>query len=131
VKKQTRTALVVEDDAHNLLAISTLLKELEIDFKRNTTGSEVLKQAHIMYPDLDFILLDMDLPEGDPFLIYEALRSDPRLENIPVIAIVDNHLVVSLQSRIEQKHFAGVAAKPLTPQALQNLINTVLNGLDS
>lgn len=125
--KSTKTALVVEDDAHNLVAISTLLRELNIAYKRNTTGAQVLQQAHAMYPDLDFILLDMDLPEGDPFLIYEALRSDPRLENIPVIAIMDNHLLVSLKNRVEQKHFAGVAAKPLSSQTLQNLLNTILS----
>ncbi|HLV36261.1 MAG TPA: response regulator, partial [Spirillospora sp.] len=71
---EDKQALIVEDDAHHLLALSSLLSDFNITYKRNTTGANVLSQARRLQPD--FILLDLDLPDDDPFAIYEKLRAD-------------------------------------------------------
>jgi CheY-like chemotaxis protein len=88
----------------------------------------VLQQARRLLPD--FVLLDMDLPDGDPFLIRAALRSDPELSKVPIIAIVDSRLMENLRLDIEQNSFAGCLPKPVAHQDFEELLRDVLNNDD-
>lgn len=83
--------LVVEDDAHSLFAISLILRDLGIHFKRNTTGAKTVQQLMAMEPLPDFVLLDLDLPGADAFSILRKLTTDPKTKHIPIIAIGDNN----------------------------------------
>jgi CheY-like chemotaxis protein len=121
-----KQALIVEDDAHNLLALGSLLKGLNIHFKRNTTGADVLQQARRVRPD--FILLDMDLPYGDPFSIYTKLCQDRDLKNVPVIAIGDSQLLDELKPRILKYGFADALTKPIDPRALEDSLKKIFKG---
>jgi CheY-like chemotaxis protein len=123
---EDKQALIVEDDAHNLLALGSLLKGLKIHYKRNTTGADVLQQAQRVRPD--FILLDMDLPYGDPFAIYARLRKDSDLKDVPVIAIGESRLLKEFQPRILKSGFAGYLAKPIAPRALEDLLKMIFRG---
>ena len=120
---EDKQALVVEDDAHNLLALGSLLRDFKIQFKRNTTGANVLQQARKHRPD--FILLDMDLPSGDPFAIRERLRDDRDLRDVPIIAIGDSRVIKDLLPRIHASGFAGYLAKPIPQQCLEDVLRTV------
>lgn len=122
---ETTRALVVEDDAHSLVAIASILRALRIDYKRNTSGARVIEQALATNPD--FILLDMDLPDGDPFVIYDAIRTCPRLKNVPVIAIGENDVLTRLMPRVENSQFAGVMTKPLVQKNLDSLLHALLH----
>jgi two-component system cell cycle response regulator DivK len=119
-----KLALVVEDDALNLVAISSLLNRMRIRYKRNTTGAQVVQQAQYMNPD--FILLDMDLPDGDPFMICEAIHADPSLRHIPVIATGDESVLFKSLPRIRASQFAGYIPKPVCQKDLDGLLHSVL-----
>ena len=122
---ENKTALIIEDDAHSLMALGSILGNMSIRYKRNTTGAEVLQQARRLQPD--FILLDMDLPHGDPFLILAALRTDTDLNAVPVIAMGDHHLINHLMPRIRQDSFTGYIPKPFAYQDFENLLKSVLD----
>jgi CheY-like chemotaxis protein len=119
-----KLALVIEDDALNLLAITSLLTKMQIRYKRNTTGAQVIQQARDLQPD--FILLDMDLPAGDPFMICAELHADLSLRHIPVIATSDANMMFKLMPRIRICQFAGFIPKPLSQQDLDRLLHKIL-----
>lgn len=123
-----KVALIIEDDAHSLMALGSILRSLHIQYKRNTTGAKVLQQARRLLPD--FVLLDMDLPDGDPFLIHAALQADPELRNVPIIAIADSKLIENLRPVIERSHFAGYLPKPVAHQDFEDLLRDVLTDED-
>jgi CheY-like chemotaxis protein len=120
-------ALVVEDDAHSLIASTAILKELCIGYKRNTTGAQVVEQARAMQPKPDFILLSMDLSEGDPFAICRAIQSEPLLNRIPIIATGSTR-AISKQAQIKAVGCAGFLLKPLPRKHLGGVIKRVLAG---
>jgi CheY-like chemotaxis protein len=122
-----RWALIVEDDAHSLVAISSILRELGIQFKRNTTGANVPEQIHSMSPSPDFVLLDIDLAQGDAFTINQHLQSDSDARAIPVIALAsaDDYAV---RKRVQSAGFAGLIVKPLPRRQFGELINRILAG---
>lgn len=119
--------LVVEDDAHSLIAISVILRELGIDFKRNTTGSGVVQQIEEMNPKPGFVLLNLSLPDGDPILIASEIRATSELSRIPVIAI-GAEANTDLIHRLELAGFSGFIPKPLPRKKFPQLLRHILKG---
>ena len=120
-------ALVVEDDAHDLLALTRLLQELHVQFKRNTTGKDVAQKARDMQPRPDIILLDMDLPDASAFDICEDIHSDEVLASIPVIAIGESKWA-SLENSLQTCGFSGFICKPVPRKQFGQLLQDILNG---
>jgi CheY-like chemotaxis protein len=120
-------ALVVEDDAHTLVAISSILRDLGIGFKRNTTGANVIEQIRAMNPTPDFVLLDIDLPHDDAFTINQLIHSDTTVHNIPVIA-VGSVIDFALRQRLQREGFATFVRKPLPRRQFGDLLQHVLGG---
>ncbi|MBK8024123.1 MAG: response regulator [Chloroflexi bacterium] len=117
-------ALVIEDDAHSLFVISLILKDLRVEFKRNTTGAKSVQQLMAMEPLPDFVLLDLDLPGADSFSILRKLTNDPKTRHIPVIAVGDNHCM----DRQHQALRLGASVfllKPFARRQFADMISTL------
>ncbi len=124
---EDKWALVVENDAHTLVAISSILRDLSIRFKRNTTGENVVEQLRAMTPRPDFILLDIDLPRAQAFIINRHIQADPTLRAIPVIAVA-SVIDFALNKRLQYDGFATVVSKPLPRRQFGDLLRRVLGG---
>jgi CheY-like chemotaxis protein len=124
---QNKWALVVEDDAHSLVAISSLLRDLSIHFKRNTTGANVPEQILSMTPLPDFILLDLDLASGAALSIHRRLRLNPETRDIPVLAL-SSLADFNLRQRLQREGFAALILKPLPRLHFGNILQRVLDG---
>lgn len=120
-------ALIVEDDAHSLVTLSSILRDLGIHFKRNTTGADVLEQVRSMNPLPHFILLNIDLTQGNAFSIQKRIRTDPTASAIPVVALTsanDN----AVRKRAQRAGFAGLIVKPLPRRLFGEMVDRVLSG---
>jgi len=118
-------ALVVEDDAHSLVAISSILRDLGIRFKRNTTGANVPQQMREMNPAPHFVLLDIDLTNGDAFIIQRRIQAIPAVRSIPVIALASES-DVETRKQVEQAGFAALVLKPIPRREFTNLLERLL-----
>ncbi len=122
-----KLAYVVEGEAHSLAVISTLLRDLGINFKRNMTGAHVLEQLHAMKPRPDFILLNIDLPYGDGFTIGHMILRDRQLYRIPILMIGTQN-VDDVILQVQHIGFAGYIAKPLPKRQFGDILRRVLDG---
>lgn len=120
-------ALVVEADPHNLVVITSLLKELGVLYKRNTTGTNVIPQLRAMQPRPDFILIAMELPEGDPFAICQSIQQDTALAKIPVIAL-SSQSPQKLYDQLRAAGFSGLIGKPLPRKQFGGMLRHILDG---
>ncbi len=123
---ENKWALVVEDDAHCLVALSSLLRDLGICFKRNTTGANVSEQLRSMTPPPDFILLDIDLTLGDAFAINQRIQNDPLLHGIPVIALSTLQDFM-LRQKLQRAGFAAFVPKPVPRRHFSEILDHVLS----
>jgi PleD family two-component response regulator len=114
-------ALLIEADAHNLVALDALMREQNIAYKRNTTGADVIRQARSLLPYLRVILLSMDLPEHDPYTIYRELQADAALRRIPIVAIVSD------ESSVQARDFAALITRPLPRRTFNSVISDLLH----
>jgi CheY-like chemotaxis protein len=118
-------ALVVEGDPHNLIAVSSLLRELKVPFKRNTTGDGVVDQMHHMEPRPDVVLMALDLPEGNAFDIAAAMRADPDLARVRLVAIGPDN---PASAELEGAGFDGFIATPLPRRHFSSILKRLLAG---
>lgn len=81
-----RQLLLVDDDLRNSFALSGVLKKQGFEVHIADNGElalERLRQA----PDTDIVLMDIMMPVMDGYETMRAMRADPALAEIPVIAL--------------------------------------------
>jgi signal transduction histidine kinase/CheY-like chemotaxis protein len=75
--------LLVDDRADKLLALETMLAELNQNLVRATSGREALRC--LLNQDFAVILLDVNMPIMDGFETAAMIRQRPRTETTPII----------------------------------------------
>ena len=108
--KEKKTVLVVDDDLNMRIFISTLLETSGYKAVVVKNGKEVNKKLQEFYPSL--ITLDLMMPGEGGILLYQKLKTDEKLKNIPVIVL----------SGVEEKTFyhslktLGIGLNKLLPE---------------
>lgn len=81
-----RQVVYVEDNEANLALVrKVLMHGGDYEVIGALTGEEGLETIRASPPDL--VLLDLDLPQMSGFDVARALKSDPELAGIPIVAI--------------------------------------------
>lgn len=78
-------ALVVEDDVGNCDALTEALKTVGIRALGVHSGSEAVRLAKALVPDL--VVVDYRLPDISGAEVCRLLRDDPETEALPIIAV--------------------------------------------
>lgn len=79
--------LIVEDNKINQKLILTLLKDSGIDLVTADDGVEALEKLREPGQHIDLVLMDVNMPRMDGLEATREIRRDPRLHDIPVIAL--------------------------------------------
>ena len=82
--------LVIDDNALNLQVARELLLHEGAEVRVANGGALGLLMAIEATPGFDAILLDIQMPEMDGYACAEAMRSNPRLQTTPIIAMTAN-----------------------------------------
>ena len=107
--KQTRI-LVVEDNRDNLTLMSDMLETLDYTVLQATDGQRGVELAASEQPDL--ILMDLSLPVMDGWTATRAIKSNPALAHIPIIALTA-HAMVGDRERALAAGCDDYLAKPI------------------
>jgi adenylate cyclase len=91
--------LVVDDNRVNRLLLGRALEQLghAVTFAEN--GRDAL--ALLRQRSVDLVLLDIEMPEMDGYQVLEALASDSRLRDLPVVMMSSVEEVDSVARCIE------------------------------
>lgn len=116
--------LVVEDNPDNLLTMKALLQDTCRIIDAGD-GKEGVAQVKRHRPDL--ILMDIALPVMDGFAALTAIRNDPELVHIPIIAVTASSMKGDCEDVLAHG-FDGYISKPIDAELLQQTIREVLNG---
>ncbi|WNV88715.1 HAMP domain-containing protein [Umezawaea sp. Da 62-37] len=81
-----RTVLIVDDDARNLFALSSILELHGLDVVHAENGREAI-EALSGSSSIDLILMDVMMPEMDGYAATTAIRSMPEHAGLPIIAV--------------------------------------------
>ncbi|MCX7956545.1 MAG: response regulator transcription factor [Endomicrobia bacterium] len=119
--------LVIEDDQEILEYTKQVLETAGFIVEHSYTGKDVIKKILTISPDL--ILLDLTLPDVDGIDLCRELKSDFRLQSIPVI-------MLTARSSAEDKIVGfecgadDYITKPYEPQELVLRIKALLRRIE-
>jgi CheY-like chemotaxis protein len=81
-----RTVLLVDDDARNIFALSSVLERRGMRVLTATTGNEAIQMLE-SDPDIALTLMDIMMPEMDGYQTMEQIRKNPKFRRLPIIAL--------------------------------------------
>ncbi|MFC8045445.1 HAMP domain-containing protein [Nocardia sp. NPDC057353] len=81
-----RTVLIVDDDARNLFALSSILELHGVTVLHAENGREGI-EALLAHPETDLVLMDVMMPEMDGYTATSTIREMPRYAELPIIAV--------------------------------------------
>nr|WP_246597813.1 response regulator [Nocardia tengchongensis] len=81
-----RTVLIVDDDARNLFALSSILERHGICVVHAENGREGIDKL-VGHPEVELVLMDVMMPELDGYTATAKIRAIPRYAELPVIAV--------------------------------------------
>ena len=77
--------LAVDDNEHNLFTLRALVQEhMDVEILEARGGAEALEIAQAN-PDIDLIILDVQMPEVDGFETAQMLKLRKKTRDIPII----------------------------------------------
>jgi two-component system, cell cycle response regulator DivK len=118
--------LVVEDNVSNFVLVARMLGFLGIHCEWKTSGYEVVEYADTL-PKIDLILMDIRLPYEDGYTALRKIRTSPRLNTTPVIAVTAEASQEQI-TKARQAGFDGFLGKPLDPDRFPDQIQRILAG---
>jgi CheY-like chemotaxis protein len=107
-----RKILVIEDNEQNIYLVTFILEKHGyevIQARDGRAGIELAKQT-----DPDLILLDIQLPVMDGYAVAKALKNNPSLNNIPIVAVT-SYAMVGDRERVLASGCTGYIEKPINP----------------
>jgi len=81
-----RKVLVVDDDARNIFALTTMLENHEMNVISATNGRQAIELIH-RQPGIEVVLMDIMMPEMDGYQTMQEIRKDPKFGTLPILAL--------------------------------------------
>jgi CheY-like chemotaxis protein len=119
-----RTVLIVDDDARNIFALSSLLERYDVRVLSSTSGADALRMIGGI-DDLSLVLLDIMMPEMDGYETMRRMRAEARVKQ-PIIALTAKAMAGDRQKCLE----AGASdyiAKPVDGAQFLSLLRVWLH----
>jgi CheY-like chemotaxis protein len=120
-----RTVLLVDDDARNIFALSSVLERRGMRVLTATTGKEAIKLIESKN-DIAIVLMDIMMPEMDGYQTISRIREEPEYRRLPIIALTAKAMKGDREKCLE----AGASdylAKPVNTEQLLSALRMWLH----
>jgi two-component system, OmpR family, response regulator VicR len=123
--EKVRKVVYIEDEEDMISLVRLILERKGFEIKGAIGGREGLAIIHEYKPDL--VLLDLMMPDMDGWDVYQQMKSDNLMADIPVIIVTAKAQNID---KVLGLHIAKVddyISKPFSPHDLLESIENVLN----
>jgi len=120
-----RTVLLVDDDARNIFALSSVLERHGMRVLTASTGREAIDLIGST-PDLAIVLMDIMMPEMDGYETIEQIRQKSEFRRLPIVALTAKAMKGDREKCLE----AGASdylAKPVNTEQLLTVLRMWLH----
>jgi CheY-like chemotaxis protein len=119
-----RKVLVVDDDARNIFALTSVLENHEVDVISATNGRQAIDMIKST-PGIAMVLMDIMMPEMDGYETMREIRKEPEFRTLPILALTAKAMKGDREKCLD----AGASdyiAKPVNTDQLLSLMRVWL-----
>jgi CheY-like chemotaxis protein len=119
-----RRVLVVDDDARNIFALTSVLENQDMEVISATNGRQAIDILQNT-PDVDMVLMDIMMPEMDGYETMREIRNVPKFRTLPILALTAKAMKGDREKCLD----AGASdyiAKPVNTDQLVSLMRVWL-----
>jgi len=109
--------LVIEDNEQNMYLVTFILEKHGYEVVQAWDGREGIELAGRVKPAL--IILDIQLPVMDGYAVARELRSNPALDDVPIVAVT-SYAMIGDRERILAAGCNGYIEKPINPDTFMD-----------
>ena len=120
-----KTVLLVDDDPRNIFALSSILERRGMCVLTAANGRDAIRLVNST-PDIALVLMDIMMPEMDGYQTIGAIRENPSLRRLPIIALTAKAMKGDREKSLE----AGASeylAKPVNTEQLLSAMRSWLH----
>jgi CheY-like chemotaxis protein len=120
-----RTVLLVDDDARNIFALSSVLERRGMTVLTATTGIEAISVIESR-SDVAIVLMDIMMPGMDGYETMQVIRANPAFRRLPIVALTAKAMKGDREKCLE----AGASdylAKPVNTEQLLSALRMWLH----
>lgn len=118
-----KTVLVADDDVRNIFSLTKALEKHQMKVLSAIDGKEALQQ--LKEHPVDVVLMDMMMPEMDGYDAIAAIRKQPELKGMPVIAVTAKAMMGDREKCL-QAGASDYISKPVDVDQLLSLLRVWL-----
>jgi CheY-like chemotaxis protein len=121
---RSRKVLIVDDDARNIFALTSVLENQGMDVVSTTNGRSAIELMRTM-PGIDLVLMDIMMPEMDGYETMREIRNAPEFRTLPILALTAKAMKGDREKCLD----AGASdyiAKPVNTDQLLSLMRVWL-----
>jgi CheY-like chemotaxis protein len=120
-----KKVLLVDDDARNIFALSSVLERRGMQVLTATTGNEAIATLGST-PDVAIVLMDIMMPDMDGYQTMQVIRGNSAFRRLPIIALTAKAMKGDREKCLE----AGASdylAKPVNTEQLLSALRIWLH----
>jgi CheY-like chemotaxis protein len=121
---RNRKVLVVDDDARNIFALTTVLENYDMEVISATNGRQAIDLIRET-PDLSVVLMDIMMPEMDGYETMREIRQLPEFRTLPILALTAKAMKGDREKCL-QAGASDYIAKPVNTEQLLSLLRVWL-----
>jgi CheY-like chemotaxis protein/signal transduction histidine kinase/HAMP domain-containing protein len=119
-----RKVLVVDDDARNIFALTTVLENHDMEVVSATNGRQAIDLLRET-PDLSVVLMDIMMPEMDGYQTMREIRQQSQFRTLPILALTAKAMKGDREKCL-QAGASDYIAKPVNTEQLLSLLRVWL-----
>lgn len=117
-------ALIIDDNARNAQVLKLMLGDQGVS-STQVTNPRKIEDALTGLKRIDVVFLDLEMPGINGYEVFQALSSDPRFANVPIVACTVH---LNEMNTVYEQGFAGFIGKPLDDERFPDQLARILSG---
>jgi DNA-binding response OmpR family regulator len=116
--------VVIEDDVEMINLVKLILKKEGFEINGAMGGRDGLEMIEKVQPDV--VLLDLMMPDMDGWEVYQSMKANEHMKNIPVIVITAKAQSIDKVLGLHIAKVEDYITKPFSPAELIASVRKVL-----
>ncbi len=114
----------MEDDRDGRRLYADWLRAAGFRVEEAHNGLQALERAQELRPDI--VVSDLNIPGIDGFELTRRIKQDPRLCDVPVLAVTGYAAFAAEPERARRAGCDAVLSKPCSPEDLESVITSLI-----